>query len=234
MSVDQQIREGLVMLDQQLPTPDTTTAYEEIVHEARTRTRRSRLVRAGLVAAAAVAVAVAVQLGGGAPDSAPAPQPVDEPTAAPPSVVIPDGWADVAGRWRSDPVTAREMAQAAGPAASTSIVRGQLAGLPDVFDEPTGAPLVLTFDNGDAVLEAGDGTGTALDDQSYTVDRGVLTLRPKTAPGGRTRFAAEIRDGTLTLELLDTTVDPAPGGAEAARLSALYGTVGFTWAGEAG
>ena len=46
MSVDQQIREGLVMLDQRLPTPDTSTTYEVIVREARTRTRKRR--RGGL------------------------------------------------------------------------------------------------------------------------------------------------------------------------------------------
>ena len=56
MSVDRDIKEGLVMLDQRLPTPDTYTAYEVLVREARTRTRRTRLLQAGLVAAAAVAV----------------------------------------------------------------------------------------------------------------------------------------------------------------------------------
>ena len=113
MSVDQQIREGLVMLDQQLPTPDTFTAYEEIVHEARTRTRRTRLFQAGLVAAAAVAVVVTGQLGGGGPDpTRPAP-PVSDPSSG----RTVEGWQVVrptilSGTWRTpDKVSARDMAE---------------------------------------------------------------------------------------------------------------------------
>ena len=233
MSVDQQIREGLVMLDQRLPTPDTYTAYEVIVHEARTRSRRTRYLQGGLVAAAVVAVVATGRLGGTGLDPVPAPQPVDEPSvSADPSVL--DGWDDVAGVWRSEPVSIADMAEALEDDGRTSIVQQRLDRLPDVFADPDGIPLVLTFDNGRATMHAVDGFDTVLDTQSYTVEDGVVTVRPLTAPGGRTRFAGEIKDGELTLRFLDTTVDSAPGGPEETLQSALYGTVPFTWIGEAG
>lgn len=222
------------MLDQRLPTPDSVTAYEVIVREARTRTRRTRYLQAGLVAAAVAAVVVTGWFGGPGPDSAPAPQPVDEPTAGPLSAGAPHDWADVAGRWRSEPVSLADMAEALGDVGSTSIVRQRLDSLPDVFADPEGVPLILTFDNGRAEVNAVDGRDTLLDEQSYSVEDGVVTVRPLVAPGGRTRFAAEIDDGTLTLTFLDTTVDAAPGGVEETMQSALLGTASFTWVGEAG
>lgn len=248
MPVDQQIREGLVMLDQKLPTPDTFTAYEVIVHEARTRTRRTRLVQLGLAAAATVVVVATGGFGDAeldlvpAPTPAPGPQPVDEPvddraeapSAEPghPSGV--GGWGDLAGRWRSEPVSIPQMVDTLAGSGSGDDLAGMLDRLlPEEFDGSAGVPLLLTFKNGAATLHSDGAVVDGLHDQWYSVDEpGTVTLRPYVAPGGRSRFTVQRAGTTLTLTFLDTSVGAESGIPAEVMLEALYTTVPFERVGD--
>lgn len=223
------------MLDQKLPPPDTFTAYEVIVHEARTRTRRARYVQAGLVAAAAVAVIVTGQLGGSpldpTPTPAPTPAPVDEPTSPATHASGVDGWDDVAGQWRTAPVSIDDMVEVLTEAGFDGDLENRLGRLlPDELDAPAGVPLTLTIRNGAATLQTAESPIEILHDQWYSVDEpGTVTLRPYAAPGGRSRFAVERRGDVLTWRLLDTTVGAQQGVASEMLLTALYMTVPFEW-----
>ena len=236
MPVDQQIREGLAMLEQKLPTPDTGGAYEVIVREARTRTVQSRLLHGSLVAAAVVAVVVTGQLGGSGLDPVPSPQPVDEPGVVEPSPSVVDGWGDLAGVWRTRPVSIADMAgalRARGYDGDLEAKLGRL--LPPQLADPAGVPLTLTFARGNATVRTADAAELLVHDQWYEVDDvGTVTLHPYTAPGGRSRFAADLEDGTLELSLMDTNVAPEDGVPTDVLLQALYTTAPFTWVGEEG
>ena len=229
MSVDQQIREGLVMLDQKLPTPDTFTAYEELVHEARTRTRRTRLFQGGLVAAAAVAVVVTAQLGGGAPDSTRPAQPVGDPS---PGKSV-EAWQVVrptilSGTWRTpDKVSAREMAERVrGYGEYRRYLRG-FSGIPGL--EGDGARLTLTFRNAEAKLSVGEPSETNfIDWQNYELDGDTVYYRPRTGSGGRTTYTAEVSGDRLELTFVATNVDPVDEGLEEAPMqTGLYTTSVF-------
>lgn len=235
MSVDQQIREGLVMLDQRLPTPDTSTTYEVIVREARTRTRRSRFLQGGLVAAAVLAVMATGRLGD-ALDPVPVPAPVDEPGIVAPSPSVVDGWEDLAGVWRTPPVSLEDMVDALRERGYRGDVEDSLrALLPEQLADPAGVPLTLTFVRGNATVRTADAAELLVHDQWYEVDDvATVTLHPYSAPGGRSRFAADLEDGTLVLSLMDTTAEPEGGVPTEVLLQALYTTAPFTWVGEDG
>lgn len=212
------------MLDQRLPTPDTYTAYEVLVREARTRSRRTRFLQAGLVAAAAVAVVATGQLGGAGLDPAPAPAPVDRPStsaSAEPATGL-DGWEDVTGTW-----SARDVSVASMAAHLESLGRPDTAdelrrNLPRTFED--GVDLSLEFHLGRASLSA---DGDEIDLHHYSVEGdGTLYLRPLTAPGGRARLAARLEGDQLRLVFLDTTVPPR-GVSEQLMVTALYTTVPF-------
>lgn len=233
MSVDRDIKEGLVMLDQRLPTPDTYTTYEQIVHEGRTRTRRARLVQTGLLAAAVVAVVATGQIGvpgtdpGPATDSGPAATPVDRPGASAAASVGPasglDGWEDVAGTWTAKNVSIASMAahlESLGIAGAADELR---RALPRAFVD--GVDLTLEFHLGRATLYY---DGREMDSQNYSVEEGpTLYLRPLVAPGGRSRFAARIEGERLHLEFLDTTVPSRGGVSEEVMLTALTTSAPF-------
>lgn len=224
------------MLDQKLTAPDTFVAYDVIVREARTRTRRTRLLQAGLVAAAAVAVITTGQLGGSMLDPLPppAPDPVDEPTSSSTHASGVDGWDDVAGRWRTEPVSIPAMAEALAEDGYDGELEAQLGRLlPDVLDDPAGVPLTLTIRNGAATLQTASSPTEVLHDQWYSVDEpGTITLRPYVAPGGRSRFAVQREDTTISLRFLDSTVDTQKGIPTEVLLTALYTTVPFEWVGD--
>lgn len=236
MPVDQQIREGLAMLEQKLPTPDTNAAYDEIVREARTRTVQSRLLHGSLVAAAVVAVVVTGQLGGSGLDPVPAPQPVDEPGVVLPSPSVVDGWGDLAGVWRTRPVSIADMAHGLRARGHDGDLEASLARvLPPQLADPAGVPLTLTFERGNASVRTADAAEVLVHDQWYEVDDvDEVTIHPYSAPGGRSRFATDLEDGTLALTFLDTSVGAEAGVPAAVLLQALYTTVPFEWAGETG
>lgn len=229
MSVDHEIREGLVMLDQRLPTADTYTAYEQIVHEARTRTRRTRLLHSGLLAAAVVAVVATGRVGGTGLDPAPAPGPVDRPSASAPASVSPasglDGWEDVAGTWIARDVSIASMAahlESLGTAGAAGELRRVL---PRSFED--GVDLRLEFHLGRANLSY---DGQEMDSQNYSVEEdATLYLRPLVAPGGRARLAATMagEPEQLRLEFLDTTVPSRNDISEELLVTALYTTTPF-------
>lgn len=109
MSVDQRIREGLLMTNTELPEPDTLRALDNVTSKARTTDNRRRW--AAIAAAAAVAATVAgvlVLAPGPTEDSAPSPLPATQtPSQSLDPVVEPEwGFAYV-----SDPVTFDDMAQ---------------------------------------------------------------------------------------------------------------------------
>lgn len=233
MSVDRDILEGLVMLDQRLPTPDTSTAYEQIVHEGRTRTRRARLVQTGLLAAAVVAVVASGQIGvpgtdpGPASDAGPAAVPVDRPGASTAASVGPasglDGWEDVAGTWTARNVSVASMVAHLDAVGTTGAEAELRRVLPRSFAD--GADLRLEFHLGRATLQA---DGEEIDLYNYSVeDDATLFLRPLVAPGGRARFAARIEAEQLRLRFLDTTVPSRDGISEELMMRALYTTVPF-------
>ena len=232
MSVDRDIKEGLVMLDQRLPTPDTYQAYEQLVHEGRTRTRRARLVQTGLLAAAVVAVVASGQIGvpgadpGPATDSGPAATPVDRPGASAAASVGPasglDGWEDVAGTWTAENVSIASMAAHLDAVGMTSAEDELRRVLPRSFAD--GADLRLEFHLGRATLQA---DGEEIDLYNYSVEEdATLFLRPLVAPGGRARFAALIEREQLRLRFLDTTV-PSRGISEELMMTVLYTTAPF-------
>ncbi len=108
MSVDDRIREGLIMTEQHLRTPDTAAAFEDVTRAGDRRTTRRRMVVAGAAAAAAAVVAIAVTLSTDDPTSSPTPSnPADDrrPTAQAEVPASP-----IEGTWRSDPVTFEAMA----------------------------------------------------------------------------------------------------------------------------
>lgn len=232
MSVDRDIKEGLVMLDQRLPTPDTYTAYEQIVHEGRTRTRRARVVQTALLAAAVVAIVASGQIGVPGTDPGPAAAPVDRPDASvaasadsasgSDSASGLDGWEDIAGTW-----TARDVSIASMAAHLESLGIGGAADelrrtLPRPFVD--GVDLSLEFRLGYATLRY---DGREMDRQSYAVEDGILYLRPQFAPGGRSRFSAEIEGEQLRLEFVDTTVPSHGDVSEEVILTALNTSAPF-------
>lgn len=212
------------MLDQKLPAPDTYTAYEVLVREARTRTRRARFLQAGLVAAAAAAVVATGQLGGTGLDPVPAPAPVDRPStsaSAEPATGL-DGWEDVAGTWSARDVSVASMAAHLESLGRPGTADDLRRNLPRAFED--GVDLSLEFHLGRASLRA---DGDEIDLHYYSVDEdGTLYLRPLTAPGGRARLAARIEGEQLRLVFLDTTV-PSRGVSEQLMVTALYTTVPF-------
>ncbi|HEX4978284.1 MAG TPA: hypothetical protein VFV40_10510 [Nocardioides sp.] len=223
MSVDQQIREGLVMLDQKLPTPDTFATYDVLVREARTRTRRSRFLQAGLVAAAAVAVVATGRLGGPGLDPVP-PQPADSPSVSATPASGLDGWEDVAGTWAtSAEVTTASIAASLEEHGQGDRLAELRQWLPPEFEE--GVTLSVEFHLGRADLRY---DGQEMDQQQYSVEEdATLYLRPLTAPGGRTRFAARLDGDQLRLVFLDTTVPSSYWASEELRMRALYTTAAF-------
>ncbi len=229
MSVDQQIREGLVMLDQKLPTPDTSTAYEEIVHEARTRTRRTRLFQGGLVAAAAVAVVVTGQLGGGAPDLTRPALPVGDPSSGETA----EGWQVVrptilSGTWRTpDKVSARDMAERVRGYGEYRKYLSGFSRLPGL--EGDGARLTLTFRNAEVKLSVGKPSETNfIDWQHYELHGDTVYYRPLTGSGGRTTYTVDVSGDRLELAFVATNVDPVDAGlGEAPMQTGLYTTSVF-------
>lgn len=233
MSVDHDIKEGLVMLDQRLPTPDTYTAYEQIVHEGRTRTRRARLVQTGLLAAAVVAIVATGQIGVPGTEPGPAVAPVDRPDASvaasadsdsgSDSASGLDGWEDIAGTWTARNVSIASMAahlESLGIAGAADELR---RALPRAFVD--GVDLTLEFHLGRATLHY---DGREMDSQNYSVEEGAtLYLRPLVAPGGRSRFAARIEGERLHLEFLDTTVPSHGDVSEEVMLTALNTSAPF-------
>ena len=220
MSVDQRIREGLAMLDQKLPPPDTDSAYDQIVHGAQTETTRRRGVVTGLAAAAAVA-AVLVWTDGGIPGARPDVGPVHDPTV--PALVVVNEAADIAGTWRSQaPVRVGVMAaHVAASGGTTPDLRRIFGGS---FDPP-GAMLEVRFAGGFVYLRA---DGVEIDRRSYSVDAdGTVWVRPMMAPGGRSRFTAVIKGDLLHLRFVDTNVPPYDGVREEVVVGALYTTVPF-------
>lgn len=227
MPVDQQIREGLAMLDQKLPTPDTYVAYEQIVHEARTRTVRTRFLQAGLVAAAVAVVVATGQIGGTGLDPSPAPAPADRATASAPASVSPasglDGWEDVAGTWVAEDVSIASMAGHLASLGRSGVADDLRRVLPPTFED--GVDLTVEFHLGRATLSF---DGVEMDSQNYAVEGdATLYLRPLVAPGGRSRFAARIEDDQLRLAFLDTTVPSRDGISEELLLAALYTSTPF-------
>jgi hypothetical protein len=220
MSVDQRIREGLAMLDQKLPPPDTDSAYDQIVHGAETETTRRRGVVTGLAAAAAVA-AVLVWTDGGIPGARPDVGPVDDPTV--PAFMRVDEAADIAGTWRSrGPV---EIGVMAANVASYGDMTQDLRRLFGSSFDPPGAMLDVRFAGGFVYLRA---DGVEVDRRSYSVDAdGTVWVRPMTSPGGRSQFTAVIRDGLLHLRFVDTNVPPHDDVREEVVVGALYTTVSF-------
>jgi dipeptidyl aminopeptidase/acylaminoacyl peptidase len=80
MSIDARLREGLAMIEQQLPDVDTPEAYDDVITTGRTRTRRrTALLAAAAVVAAALALVGLKALGvGNKPEVVvPPPSPVD-------------------------------------------------------------------------------------------------------------------------------------------------------------
>jgi hypothetical protein len=220
MSVDQRIREGLAMLDQKLPPPDTDSAYDQIVHGAQTETTRRRGVVVGLAAAAAVA-AVLVWTSPGIPDARPDVGPVDDPSA--PAIVKVDSAADLAGTWRSrGRVTLADMT---AHLESLDVVADDLQRVfGDGFSAP-GAMIEMRFAGGFVYVTV---DGAEIDRRSYEVDAdGLMWLRPTHAPGGYSRFTTAVRDGLLQLRFLDSTVPPHDGVSEEVIVGALYTTVAF-------
>ena len=75
MSVDARIREGLTMIDNQLPEVDTLEGYENLERDVRRDSQRRRAL-IGVAAAAVLAAGAAVVLNWGGeekPEPAPAP-----------------------------------------------------------------------------------------------------------------------------------------------------------------
>lgn len=227
MPLDQQIREGLAMLDQKLPTPDTYVAYEQIVREARTRTVRTRFLQAGLVAAAVVAVVATGRLDGTGLDPSPLPAPADRASASAPASVSPasglDGWEDVAGTWVAKDVSIASMAAHLESLGTEGAEDDLRRALPRAFED--GVELELEFHLGRATLSY---DGIEMDSQNYAVEEdATLYLRPLVAPGGRSRFAAQIDGDRLRLEFLDTTVPSRGGISEELVLTALNTSAPF-------
>lgn len=109
MSVDQRIREGLLMTSTHLPEPDTQRALRSVTTGARATSRRRRLVLSGIATAAAAALAV-VALSVTGDDNAGEPLPADP---GPSGVLDPGSPAELVWGYAyvSDPVTFDDMAE---------------------------------------------------------------------------------------------------------------------------
>lgn len=212
MSVDQRIREGLVMLDQKIPPPDTATALDVVEHGARTRSRnRGLLAAAGAAAAAAVALG-ATQLGG---DSSEVPAPVDEPTSGPSQVT---DAAALAGVWRTpERVSARDMAESLrGQPEYRKYLRG-FASIPGLGGQ--GSRLTLTFRYGEVILSVGKPSeDNFVDWQTYEVDGPVVYFRPRIGTGGRSIYTAVVDGDELRLRFVETNADPIDVGLEEGQM----------------
>ena len=190
MSVDDRIREGLIMTEQHLRTPDTATAFEDVTRAGDRRTTRRRIVVAGAAAAAAAVVAIAVTLATDDPKSSPTPSnpPTSAPTAQAEAPASP-----IEGTWRSDPVTFEAMAanlRDNGLQASVPALRAELG------DFGRTRVTVTLVDGDETVLLGGEVVSTS----AYTLGAGTVTLdqrnrldrdhRPS-GPDGR-RHAAQL------------------------------------------
>lgn len=221
MSVDQRIREGLTMLEQKIPRPDTAAAFDVVERGARTRTRNRGIVASAAVAAAAAAV-IGVQLVGGPAET---PSPSKQPSVGPSQVT---DSADLQGTWRSaDRVSARDMAEHVRSHGEYRRSLRFFQDFPELRGE--GSRLTLVFSNGDLVIGPGRPTlREHLYRQTYSLDEGgVLWLRPLWGSGGHSRYTAVVDGDELELRFFDTNVDRSVGPAEKSVQAALFTTTTF-------
>ena len=221
MSVDQRIREGLTMLEQKIPPPDTDAAFDVVERGARTRTRNRGIVASAAVAAAAAAV-IGVQMVGGPTET---PSPSGQPSVGPSQVT---DSADLQGTWRTaDRVSARDMAEHVRGHGEYRRSLRYFQDFPELRGQ--GSRLTLVFSNGDLVIGAGEPTlRDHLYRQTYSLDEdGVLWLRPLWGSGGHSRYTAVVDGDELELRFFDTNVDRSVGPAEKSVQAALFTTTTF-------
>lgn len=224
MSIDQRIREGLTMIDQELPPPDVHAAHEVVVQDGRRLTRRRRA--AVLVSAAAVAAGVfaATRVGG---DDGATPTPTGPPTSGATSSA-PAPASPLEGGYRSTPVTFSDMAatlRASGLADEVPALRARLG------DFGT-QRLRLSLRDGIARLRVPG--AAAVDEHGYAIGAFQLQLTSTDTAGPLTRYTTTTTppatDGvgpTLTLTFVDTTEGVSQGVSGEAWQRALYTTVPF-------
>jgi len=224
MSVDDRIREGLIMTEQHLRTPDTATAFEDVTRAGDRRTTRRRMAFAGAAAAAAAVVAAAVvaivvALSTDDPTSSPTPSnpPASAPTAQAEAPLSP-----IEGTWRSDPVTFEAMAATLrdnGLQASVPALRAELG------DFGRTRVTVTLVDGDETVAVGGDVASTS----AYTLGAGTVTLDNATGWTGTTVLQDQMGVGMRLNFILITAPEGATKGlADEALVRALYTTATFT------
>ena len=223
MSIDQRIREGLTMIDQELPHPDLHAAHDMVVQEGRRLTRRKRTLGVGLAAAAVLAALFAARVAGG-PDEGRDRVPAQDPTPSLGGVPA----SPIEGVYRSRPVSFTDMAatlREAGLAADVEPLRSRLGGLDH-------RRLRLTLRDGESLLRV-PGTDIALR-QDYTLSTDVIQMETTDRATWRTTMGitlsapASDRVGMgLVLTLLDSAGDPLSGAGSEAWMRALFTTTMF-------
>lgn len=216
MSVDRRIREGLIMIDEQLPDADTETGYDVVVHEASYRTFRQRalVVAVGAVAAGGLTIS-ALQAAGG-PEVSPAPSPPAQVSGGHSQ----DRPVRLQGTWRSAPVTADRLV-----AFLRSIDHGEQAGrLRGALPGGTHR-LTLRFGEKAATLSMGD---QVVDRHRYVVRDDLLQMvNLREQPRRLSTYTFDVQQDTLRFTFFGTT-EPSRRGVPAMQYQlALYTAVPF-------
>jgi hypothetical protein len=212
MSVDERIREGLIMIDEQLPDADTETGYDVVVHEASYRTFRHRALVLAVGAVAAGGLTVSALQAAGGPDASPAP-----PSAQASGRL--DQQVSLDGTWRSAPVTATGLAEFL-----RSIDHGEHAGrLRGALPEGSHR-LTVRFASGTATLLMGE---QVVDRHRYVVKDDLLQLVSLRESARLSTYTFDVAQDTLTFTFFGTT-EPARRGVPAMQYQlALYTAVPF-------
>ena len=221
MSIDQRLREGLTMIDQEIPTPDVHAAHDTVVKEGRRLTRRRRAAVVLSAAAIAAGIFAATRVGGDDGDTTPPPTDTTPSSAPAPS--------PLEGGYRSTPVTFSDMAATLRSNGLADEVPALRARLGDFGSRR----IRLTLRDGIAQLRL-PGVAAAADDQRYAIGAFQIQLTSVGTEGWRTRFttmntppAAADVGPSLTFTFVDTTEGDIDGVSGEAWLRALYTTVPF-------
>jgi hypothetical protein len=212
MSVDQRIREGLSMIDQQLPDADTQTGFDVVVHEAAYRTFRQRALVLAVGAVAAGGLTMSALQAAGGPDGSPAPPPAQVSGRQTEPVSL-------EGTWRSAPVSAAGLADFL-----RSIDHGERAGrLRDAL--PNGPHrLTLRFDRRTATLSMGE---QVVDRHRYVVDDDLLQLVNVGDSRRLSTYTFDVQQDRLSLTFFGSTEPPKHGVPAMQYELALYTAVPF-------
>ncbi len=205
MSVDQRIREGLTMIDQQLPPSDTESAYEFVEHGARRRTLRDRAVVVAGAAAAAVVVGVAlVQANEPSAVPVPADRPSQVPSAGPSDATNvqepPDS--PIEGVWRSRSIAFADMADTlrdAGKGRWVDELRDELGDFGRI-------QMTLRLQDGRSQLRL-PGTDGWLDEQDYELSTDRITLHTIDGLRRETTYTPDLSPGWVMKLVFDGTTE---------------------------